>query len=176
MSNLNALPQNLTVEATDLFNRMPEIFIVTVPQGGNSGGSLNLGQALNHASQGAANRNTGLAPAHLQMANSLIGENGNPNANTDPATNRGVVDWKKLGGHLEVINEYPRCVCFNCGMTMYPSKAKDIVCARIKRKEDCRAYRVFVYYIRALVDRLHVNLDDVFKCEPTGPGGTCSVY
>ena len=66
------LPQNSTVEATDLFNRMPDIFIVTIPQGGNSGGSLNLGQALNHASQGAANRNTGLAPAHLQMANSLI--------------------------------------------------------------------------------------------------------
>ena len=62
------------------------------------------------------------------------------------------VDWKRPGAHLEKISEYPRCVCFNCGMTMYPSKAKETICALVQKREDCRAYRVFEYYIKSLVE------------------------
>ena len=91
----------------------------------------------------------------MQLANNLIGEAGDANIDTDPATNLIGVNWKQLGAHLEIINQYPRCVCFNCGMTMYPNKAKDSrMPSNPRGEEDCRAYRVFEYYIKLVVAKL----------------------
>ena len=63
------LSKDATAEATDLFNRMPDLYIVSIPlpTGGTVNGSNGLGNAINQASQGAANSNTGTSPSSLAV-------------------------------------------------------------------------------------------------------------
>ena len=71
-----------------------------------------MGRALNIASQGAANTAPQHAPEHLQMVNNLIND-ANTNTHHENTNLTDTIDWGKLGTHMENINNYPRCVCFN---------------------------------------------------------------
>jgi hypothetical protein len=42
------------------------------------------------------------------------------------------------------------CVCFQCGMVNHRSNTHVITVRNVTRQRDCRAYRVFRYYIRRL--------------------------
>ena len=73
-------------------------------------------------------------------------------------------------------------------MLNYPKDGDTIVVSNISCKSDCRAYRVFKYYIkqraRDLLERLHARdsnstaqeaLSRIFLCDPQ-PGGGCRVF
>eukprot|EP00622_Pseudochattonella_farcimen_P000326 FR734787.1.p1 GENE.FR734787.1~~FR734787.1.p1 ORF type:complete len:140 (+),score=0.08 FR734787.1:36-422(+) len=124
---------------------MRHIHIIISLSGRGNGGRQNLNRALNRASQGAANQGDDYAPPHLETVNNLIKDiaTQKPSKETNLVD---TIDWKRLSAHLETVNQYPCCVCFNCGMTMYPSKVQKYVCPKIRNKNDCRAWRVFEYF------------------------------
>ena len=139
------IPKHRTAQTSDLFNIMRHIHIIISLSGRGNGGRQNLNRALNRASQGAANQGDDYAPPHLETVNNLIKDiaTHKPSKETNLVD---TIDWKRLSTHLETVNEYPCCVCFNCGMTMYPSKVQKYVCPKIRNKNDCRAWRVFEYF------------------------------
>jgi hypothetical protein len=78
------------------------------------------------------------------------------------------------------IAEPMTCVCFQCGMVNHRSNTHVITVRNVTRPRDCRAYRVFRYYIRRLqrkererigddVDENEVN-SSVFLCNPCDDG------
>ena len=61
------------------------------------------------------------------------------------------IEWHKLSTHLQhAAAPLTRC-CFQCGMLNYATPGDKICVTNVTRKADCRAYRVFRYYIRKLV-------------------------
>ena len=71
--------------------------------------------------------------------------------------------------HFEAITKVPSCVCFQCGWLMYAKSANKILVQNITAKEQCRAYRVFVYYITKLQRKAPPNTT-TFLCETAGAG------
>ena len=56
-------------------------------------------------------------------------------------------------------------------MAMYPSDAKKTM-ANVLKRDDCRAFRVFKYYIKQLQKKLELPMNDVFLCQKiNGEGG-----
>ena len=130
------------------------------------------------------------APEHVELVNNFTNADHTQHAKetllpTEQAT------WNKLGTHVQqVAAPLTRC-CFQCGMLYYPTGGDTICVANVQRKSDCRAYRVFRYYIKKLIgyeyDRLesHAFDDDaarqaeaasnVFLCERCPARGGCKV-
>ena len=131
-----------TAESVDLFNKMPHIAICIADGPGYTQMAGTLGGALNNAAQGAANSNPVGAPSHLAMVANLANDAGQ-NVGFHQDTNLADMqtdDWAKLKDHMSEINQYPQCVCFNCGITMYPTDVKKIVAMGITKKEQCQGY------------------------------------
>ena len=134
------------------------------------------------------------APEHVQLVQSLGGADHTQHKH---GTHLGTVtDWDKLSVHLEhVAAPLTRC-CFQCGMLNYPTPGDTIRVTNVGSRQECRAYRVFRYYIRELVKgergRLRACSSDadatseaarkveaynnVFLCEPTTDNAACKVY
>lgn len=87
------------------------------------------------------------APEHIGMINNLANQRSRPK----PAANLVAGSkMRKLSKHMQLIGSDPlgRC-CFHCGMMSYPKEGDEIVVQGVRQRADCRAYRVFRYYIRA---------------------------
>ena len=131
---------------------------------------------VNNAAQGAANSNPVGAPSHLAMVANLANDAGQ-NVGFHQDTNLADMqtdDWAKLKDHMSEINQYPQCVCFNCGITMYPTDVKKIVAMGITKKEQCQGYLVFKDYIEELATKRGVSEGEVFLCQREGAG--CRVF
>ena len=133
------------------------------------------------------------APEHVQLVQSLGGTDHTQHAGE---THLGTItDWDKLSVHLEhVAAPLTRC-CFQCGMLNYPTPGDTIRVTNVGSRQECRAYRVFRYYIRELVkgerrrlracsdaeatseaDRKAEAYRNVFLCKPTTDNAACKVY
>ena len=128
---------------------------------------------------------------HLAMVNNLIGDNSlkKPMQKGSNLEKISQPQWKNLRKHILALS-YPmtRC-CFQCGMLNHPRKGDIIITVEdIHNKYDCRAYRVFRYYINKLVrdrcDRLpeeatsaerRTERNKIFLCE-SADGGGCRVF
>ena len=131
-----------------------------------------------------AHNPTPRAPEHLALLNQLASEKaGRHHKQTNLP--RHIKDWRKLQRHAQHIAAPPVRCCFQCGMLNYPKDGDELVVQNISSKRDCRAYRVFRYYIWKLIsDRSGRHSDnttrenaknEVFLCEPQ-PAGGCRVY
>ena len=124
------------------------------------------------------------APEHLQLVNNLISSNHSEHADethlpVDTPT------WNKLATHMREIAVTPCRVCFQCGMVNHPQPGDTIRVSNVTSKYDCRAYRVFRYFIKRAIrkmrGRMPENADradadkEVFLCEPH-PNGGCKVF
>jgi hypothetical protein len=86
----------------------------------------------------------------VQLVNNLTSADHSEHA--DETHLQTVTDWDKLSTHVQhIAAPLTRC-CFQCGMLNYPTPGDTIRVSNVSRKEDCRAFRVFRYYIRELVD------------------------
>ena len=115
------------------------------------------------------------APEHLQLVNNLISSNHSEHADethlpVDTPT------WNKLATHMREIAVTPCRVCFQCGMVNHPQPGDTIRVSNVTSKYDCRAYRVFRYFIKRAIrkmrGRMPENADradadkEVFKAKP----------
>ena len=90
------------------------------------------------------------APEHVQLVKNLISCDHSTHANeTHLPTD--VNAWETLGSHMDAVVQPLTRVCFQCGMRNYPQGGDTIRVTNVTKKQDCRAYRVFKYYIRKLV-------------------------
>ena len=77
------------------------------------------------------------------------------------------------------------CLLPQCGMVNHPQPGDTIRVSNVTSKYDCRAYRVFRYFIKRAIrkmrGRMPENADradadkEVFLCEPH-PNGGCKVF
>ena len=175
-----------SVEAEDLFNNMHRIVITNLVD-------RDMWQEISMVNLNAHNVNPG-APEHLAMVNQLVGDNAlnKPMLKGSNLEKISQPQWKNLRKHIISLSHPMTRCCFQCGMLNYPKKgdikADTIVVEDIRNKHDCRAYRVFRYYIRKLVkdrcDRLpdeatsaerRAVRNGIFLCEPADGGG-CRVF
>ena len=147
-----------TVADADLFNKMARVVIVTADV-------QDYWQRWRQVKDPAHNPRA-RAPEHVQLVNNLSAADHTQHAHE---THLGTVtDWDKLSTHMHhVAAPLTRC-CFQCGMLNYPTPGDTIRVANITRKEDCRAFRVFRYYIRELVSG---ERDRLRACGQASEGG-----
>ena len=173
-----------TVEAADLFN-------LFAASGQESGcrviiSNLDPGNYWHERKRvdAPAHNPTPRAPEHLALLNQLASEKASKH-HRQTHLPRYSKDWRKLQVHAQHIAAPPVRCCFQCGMLNYPKDGDEILVQNISTKHDCRAYRVFRYYIQKLIsDRGGRHPDEttrenakneVFLCEPE-PNGGCRVY
>ena len=166
-----------TVRATDLYNLSSRIVIVTA--------DVDDYWHRRRLVDDPAHNPRARAPEHVELVNNLSAMD---HRTHDAKSNlTAVTDWDKLATHVQhVAAPLQRC-CFQCGMLNHPTPGDTIKVTNVMRKRDCRAYRVFRYYIRQLVgderERLESCADagdeaelkaeaerNVFLCEPTRQG------
>jgi hypothetical protein len=179
--SVNFLDSEATTEEIDLFNNQGRILIMNIPNGmWEERGRVNL-HAHNPNPQ---------APEHLSMVNNLTNDNAKKKIVHD-GTNLTCItqpEWKKLRSRVIMLAEPMTHCCFQCGMLNHPEKNDTIIVDDIQGRHDCRAYRVFRYYIRKLTDDRCNRLpgeatraerravrSSIFLCEPVDGGG-CRVY
>ena len=136
------LSLNTTVAAADLYNQQHRILITTANVGDYWEQHRRERQTVHNARPRARE--------HITMANNLAGEDHDAHAPETHLPTESAA-WSKLKTHTQHITAPLTHVCFQCGMVNYPHAADTIVAANVTRKRDCRAYRVFYYYIRKLV-------------------------
>ena len=133
------------------------------------------------------------APEHVQIVNNLTAADHSQHARETHLSTMQPKDWDHLASHMQhCAAPLTRC-CFQCGMLNHPAPGDTIAVTNVRRKRDCRAYRVFRHYIRNLSsheeERLHACTPhaaaaeitsaakaSVFLCEPTANGDACKVY
>ena len=119
------------------------------------------------------------------MVNNLLNDHGN-NKRMRHETNLSKLteaQWNKLAEHLKSLDQPLTRCCFQCGMLNYPKKDDTIIVENVTCKRDCRAYRVFEYYIEKLqkdqCDKLshgateaevQEELNRIFLCEKVSNG------
>ena len=169
-----------SAEEVDLFNNMQNIVITNTERG--------VWQQIGKVNLNAHSPNPG-APEHLAMVNNLLGDNAK-NKHIHDASNLGKISqaqWRGLREHVLTLSHPMTRCCFQCGMLNHPvPKGLDIIIVEdIHEIKHCRAYRVFKYYIKKLVndrcDRLGPDATDaerrsiskdIFLCAPADGGGS----
>ena len=164
-----------TVDSVNLFNHLGRVVISNLDPG-----------SYWHARRrvdAPAHNPTPRAPEHLAMLNNLAGQRTKPAVGTHLPTDKRT--WRRLSMHAQHVAAAPTRCCFQCGMLNYPKEGDEIVVQNVRKKVDCRAYRVFRYYIKKLIaDKVARHSDNttlceakqsVFLCKPQ-EGGGCRVY
>ena len=174
------LPPNSTVEAVDLFNVSHRIVVINcLPAAANS-----YWRNRAQARSGQAHNSRPDAPEHLGMLNNLCGKKASHAPGTNLPTKKAT--WKKLRAYAQGLAAAPTRCCFQCGMLNYPKTGDTITVTNISSKYDCRAYRVFRYYIKELTREVYARLPagsaredaerQVFLCEPVEDQDGCRVF
>lgn len=167
-----------TVETVDLFNNLDRVVITNFEP--------NDYWRERRRVDGPAHNPRPRAPEHLTMLNNLIGDRAKKTPTTAESHKKiRPHEWKGLREHAEHLALPPTRCCFQCGMLNYPRDGEIILVQNISQKADCRAYRVFKYYIRELIHKMRERHPDhttdrdavnqIFLCEPA-KGGGCRVY
>ena len=149
------------MRGTDLYNQSSRIVIVTA--------DVDDYWHRRRLVDDPAHNPRGRAPEHVELVNNLSEmDHGQHSDASHLKTDECKIDWAKLTTHVQhVAAPLQRC-CFQCGMLNHPAPGDTITVTNVKRKRDCRAYRVFCYYIGKLVrderERLrsgHEDADDI---------------
>ena len=177
------LPAEATARDADLFNRQTRLTI-TVYDGDNQ--SYN---SRRREVQDPAHNPRPKAPEHIGMANNISDATHRHCRKTHLSKEvMGGRRKRALSAHIQRLGSPLERCCFQCGMLNYPKDGDRITVKNISGKRDCRAYRVFRYYIKkratSLRDQLQAQGEDIelaeaeaqiFLCEPHEEGG-CDVW
>jgi len=167
-----------TVEAVDLYNQKRRLIVTNVRNLNSGDRDVRNYWAERRRNAEHVHNARPRAVEHLTMLNNLTAQAHNHGVDTHLPNEASV--WAKLSRYATSIAEPMTCVCFQCGMVNHRSNTHVITVRNVTRPRDCRAYRVFRYYIRRLqrkererigddVDGNEVN-SSVFLCNPCDDG------
>ena len=104
---------------------------------------------------------------HLGMSTNMIEED---HSTHHSSTNLGLMtttSWRRLTSYVKKLkNNRLQTCCFQCGMLLFEQEAQSIKITNVQNREDCRAYRVFKYFIQ------HRALDEASRLSSSQAGVT----
>ena len=139
------LPRDATAASSNIAHRASRLLVTTCATHDE------LASNLADASISAYNPRPN-APEHNLMVNALLDSASHPEGSV--LEEMGEEQWTSIRRTLRDYNEAPVRICFQCGTCCYPSEASTIHAKNVGAIDDCRAYRVFKYFIDALASKL----------------------
>ena len=178
-NDLEEWEPDMTAAEFDIYSKYARLIVTTFAPSDGSRDGYDLWGNRNDAATAAYNARPN-APPHIEMVNNLL-----PVLTDELTSNANILNEsenprKQLKKFLKAICVKPHCICFQCGYMQYPASVKKIVVDGLKERTDCRAYRVFKFYIdeleaAELAQAVNPNIDaanksEVFLFKPTETG------